>query len=379
MASLTEAQKEAIRSVPRLTAALSIAGSGSILCSIFRKVWKGEPEASLGRSLLLGLSLADFLSSLSYVVGDIAFPEGVGAGKGTQATCNLQGFFCNLQVGAAIYSGFLAWYYCFFIRYHWRRPSLKYVEQAAHLLSWGFVLSTGCASIAKHLYNPHWIRCYIAGPGSNPYFWGFFYAPIWLSMICGSIAMFLIYLYVRNIEARSLQHTFERSALHLQQISIRNEVSAGVVSGVSSIVSNDLPTMIHLREDFQRSRSTLSDLPKTQRVANQGLSYTVAFILCYTFPTTSRIWQTACCDPPYPIRLLATSFVGSQGFWNSMVYYVLPHLQNYWARRQRKAAQVIREESSKDEVNWHSSAAAQEQHQPPPEGAHKIGKREEAS
>ena len=39
----------------------------------------------------MGMSLADLLSSLSYVLGSVAFPESAG-GRGNQATCN--GTFC---------------------------------------------------------------------------------------------------------------------------------------------------------------------------------------------------------------------------------------------------------------------------------------------
>ena len=129
---LSEAQKHAIRIVPRITAAMSVLGSGFILLSTLRN------RKVVGRTLLAGMSLTDFLSSMSYVIGDVAYPEKNG-GRGNQATCNgmwmttlrgalclctcnctahlsflallhtAQGFLCNLQVGAALYSGFLAW------------------------------------------------------------------------------------------------------------------------------------------------------------------------------------------------------------------------------------------------------------------------------
>lgn len=114
-------------------------------------------------------------------------------------------------------------------------------------------------------------------------------------MFLGSIAMALIYQTVRKTEEASARHHFP-----------------GVELGSASM-------------DNQSSfRISVEALPRTHRVAYQSLGYTMAFIANYVFPTTSRIFMTMDKAPPYPIRLLAVSFVTSQGFWNWLVYYVLP-------------------------------------------------------
>jgi hypothetical protein len=122
---LTEAQEDAIKIIPRVTAGLSVCGSAFVLGSILLSVYRnriGRPgtttaaaaaattssKSVVGQRLLVGVSALDLISSMSYVIGDVAYPNSDG-GKGNQATCNAQGFLCNLQVGAALYSGFLAW------------------------------------------------------------------------------------------------------------------------------------------------------------------------------------------------------------------------------------------------------------------------------
>ena len=45
----------------------------------------------IGWRILVGMSLADLVSSMAYVVGKAAFPDDQG-GRGTQATCQAQGF-----------------------------------------------------------------------------------------------------------------------------------------------------------------------------------------------------------------------------------------------------------------------------------------------
>ena len=142
---MSELQMQAVRIVPRCTAGLSVLGSGYILYSVLwtdnnchryfccccccrRGGGTGENHDSvddadlsntqrrqqrkrstttsasrgtrrprrrhhaiLGRNLLVGMSVADLLSSCSYVIGDIAFPRDDG-GLGNQSTCNCKCF-----------------------------------------------------------------------------------------------------------------------------------------------------------------------------------------------------------------------------------------------------------------------------------------------
>ena len=164
--SLSEGQKTALRVVPRVTAALSFMGSAFILIARRR-----SRRRVVGQSLLLSMCVLDLLSSTSYLIGDAAFPT---SRHGSVATCNIQGMLCHLQVGAAIHSGFLAWYYCLFVRFNWKEERLaKFYLPAAHCIVWLFLIITG--ALACQYCDPHWIRCYITGPGSNLYFWIFFY------------------------------------------------------------------------------------------------------------------------------------------------------------------------------------------------------------
>lgn len=100
MAPLTDAQKRATEIVPRFTSALSVLGSTFILFSILLRRRRHNNHRNgtnrraplpsgddAGASLLMGMSVADLLSSCSYVIGSAAFPEANG-GQGNQATCH---------------------------------------------------------------------------------------------------------------------------------------------------------------------------------------------------------------------------------------------------------------------------------------------------
>ena len=341
-----------------------------------------------------------------------------------------------------MYSAFLAWYYCLYIRYNWRQEQIRKVfEPIAHACSWLFVIGTGVASIVKQLYHPHWIRCYISGPNTNMYMWAVFFVPIWASMFAGSIAMLLIYRTVRATEAKSYFHTFRRQSMMTtppQQLVVTNNnnntnngnaqsSSQRSISFISDIKDNASDTDVnknnkgptngetngeadktapmeqpqHHRQSQQKEREisgqysqpfelnsthntntsdrfsdsgasstnfgqsksqqlrpNLSELPKTRRVAYQGLCYTACFILCYVFPTTSRTYTTVTKEaPPYAIRLLAVSFVGSQGFLNWLVYFVQPTIHTWWSRRLRQREQQETNQNQPKQ-NHHSASVS---------------------
>ena len=166
--------------------------------------------------------------------------------------------------------------------------------------------------------------------------------------------MMLIYATVREVEVRSMRWRVEdQLAAYTSAVSAvftpeANNSNAAAASSSRSVEL--LPVDEEQDEEVQPQETTLpeqpaavaaatsrvqqqpqrpqqqpklEDLPKTRRVAYQGMCYTAAFICCYIFPTTSRILMTAGVKPPpYPIRFLAVSSVSSQGFWNWLVYSV---------------------------------------------------------
>ena len=302
----------------------------------------------------MGMSLADLVSSMAYVVGKAAFPEDQG-GRGTQATCQAQGFICNFQVCAALYSGCLAWYYCLYIRWQIKETdSTKYVEPLIHLVCLAFVLFTGSYLIAQDHIHPHWIRCYIRGPDANFYMWTLFFPPIWASMLAGATAMIIIYLYVRNLESRASKYRFQNKQLALQQssslnssipaesshrmvsssVSAKNSTRFGGESSLKSAASNPEHHEPKNNNTGRSSSSSIvtnssSSLPKTRRVGYQAIGYTAVFILVYIFPTTSRTITTTqgSQSVPYAIRLLG------EGFWNFWIFFGLPRLENSIKRR----------------------------------------------
>jgi hypothetical protein len=221
-------------------------------------------------------------------------------------------------------------------------------------------------AISNGMYNPHWIRCYFAGPNSVRYFWGLFYAPIWGSMISGTIAMAMIYRFVRVTESRtkkwtSLYEIYTQPSkaatgadLLVAQVDQTSNESNGKneaveerpdkkisqmqdqksQKGATLANSQSHPTLIR-RFSFRKEGKPRPKLPRTRLVFYQAMGYTASFVLVYFFPTTGRTIQTAGHEPPYAIKLLALMFVSSQGVFNWLVYFWLPRATEWRSNKNR--------------------------------------------
>ena len=300
-----------------------------------------------------------------------------------------QCLMCKKKVGAALYSGFLPWYYYLVLKFA-RKPNgiliRRRYEIFVHAFCWSFVVATGAVAIAKGLYSPHWVRCYISGPDTGKYFWGFFYVPIWSSMINGFMAMAMIYWFVRKTESK----TNRWSSLY----QIYNQSRQDKASGDGSCDMSDLQTNMKTRNipdealpvegprednaiETEKQSSTKNafygrpsamrrlsfrsendlprpNLPRTRRVFYQASGYTSAFIFVYLFPTTSRIIQTIGNTPPYWIRLLAVTFVSSQGAFNWIVYFFLPRFMDRMRYRNRYRDDRINSPSDGGQISHES-------------------------
>ena len=170
-------------------------------------------------------------------------------------------------------------------------------------------------------------------------------------MVAGTIGMVLVLLSVRKVELRSAAYrfpalTFQRSQLqqqHSQKASSSSLNAAASDAGANSVApAENLETASTSTRTLTSShrRITMNELPKTRRVAYQAYGYTAVFLITYLFPTTSRIIQTTGGVPPYWVRLAAVTMVGSQGFWNFCVYFVLPRLYQRWLQNYGSASAI---------------------------------------
>lgn len=177
-------------------------------------------------------------------------------------------------------------YYWGTIVHGWKddRVQVRRLERFCHVFATAFAVITGAICIALDLFNPAFVHCWIyeypVGCSKNPDMectrgdpqlalalgWAFYYVPVW---ICGfgiaTIAMFRVYLNVREKESRTLKY----SAAASSQTSLANDNAPNGNRKQKLVISN--------------------------RVANQGLWYLSAFYITWLFPTIRLVlWQFVC-------------------------------------------------------------------------------------
>ena len=112
MSDLSESELKILAIIPRITAALSMLGS----CSILYDIWKdrGHKLTRPYYRILLGMSLFDLVSSIAFSLSTLPMPEAtpfVYGARGTVQTCTAQGFFIQLMLGSIFYNFVLSLYY----------------------------------------------------------------------------------------------------------------------------------------------------------------------------------------------------------------------------------------------------------------------------
>jgi hypothetical protein len=91
---------------------------------------------------------------------------------------------------------------------------------------------------------------------------------------------------------------------------------------------------LHVRKQEAETTRTLfsnASSNKSQSVARQGILYIAAFWLTWIFGTMNRAYQTATKgESLFPLLILHSTFIPSQGFFNFLVY-IRPRYLNYRA------------------------------------------------
>lgn len=137
----------------------------------------------------------------------------------------------------------------------------------------------------------------IRGDNAEIYRWSFFFAPLWAAIVFCVTVMILIFKSVRDKERNSLKH----SARRYDQMSTTRASSEEVTNETTRIKN--------------------SMLVRTQKVKTQCYWYAGSFFLVWTFPTIARLIQLLGGTVHGVIFVLAGTFIGSQGFFNAIIYF----------------------------------------------------------
>ena len=160
----TEPQEIALALTPVVTSFFSCIGSTLISYIIVKT--RNSPKREKQKTyyhLVLAMSLADVIASLSFCTGTFLEPQEYGKWQahGNQATCNLQGFLTQIGFMSPFYTCFLAMYFYLCICH--KEPSsrasvqmekIQKVEPYMLVLPFLMNLSFAITSLKLDLYNP---------------------------------------------------------------------------------------------------------------------------------------------------------------------------------------------------------------------------------
>ena len=152
---MNEQQAMAFTTLPRVTGALSMFGSGWIVYEVLSNQKK---RGDVQQRILLGMGLTDFITSFHYVLGTMPFALEDG-GLGNRTTCDVSGFIGQFVPSTAIYNAFLGLFYLYTIKYSWRNKQLKMLEFVCHVSAISFAVITGIICVQLELFNPAFVHC----------------------------------------------------------------------------------------------------------------------------------------------------------------------------------------------------------------------------
>ena len=289
--------------IPLVTGSLSMAGSGSILYSIWarRKTKLKDPQ----HRILGMMSIFDMFYSLCKALTFLLYPRGLGVPTfGNMATCSMQGFFTQFGYAAGTYNLVLSLYYYLTINRGMKRKEFSRVlEKVLHgsvvTLHVGFAIAG--ASIG--LFNPTPSFCYISPApfgclGNDdvpcerfgttfPYFYEAF-GQFWIQLayVVIIITNLLIWLYVRKQEKQMQKY----------RMSCRT-------------VSTD-EKLLKMKKSSKHARS----------VFIQSMLYVGAFIFTWSWATIFHLISWIGGVSVFWPTLLINTFLPLQGFWNAFIY-----------------------------------------------------------
>jgi hypothetical protein len=367
--------------VPKISAAISTLGSGYIVYEVFscKRRWQESPY----HRILLGLSISDILTSFFvFFLGSWMMPaegiEGPGeiSGKGTQATCNFQGFMGQLGIASPLYNGALSVYLLLLLRYNWTpRQMARRLEPWMHGIIILYSLLGASLGLILDFYSPNESGQCANSKGADEglahdiFDWTFAVIPLWLTLGIATASMATVYFTVKNQEDKmekrykfhGLARKREQGRQSLQSKRFKEESHSQAQTTDTSTSANQR-TDVESHQQLQSSilSSSMSALPRRQRESERilliSVLYTVSFYLTYGLYTVYSVinltmgLQNMSDSGLYALSITILTFLPLQGFFNSLVY-LFPRFQRW----KRKRTTRLLQEGNNSRVSFSST------------------------
>jgi hypothetical protein len=304
----------------------------------------------------VGMSCVDVLASFAWFLSVWAVPRGSGPlARGNVASCNFQGFLLQFAVGSPLYNCSLALYYVLVIKYNWTNEQLVKIERYIHAFIITFIMSTSIAGLPLRMYNRVGAVCWVVGlPGNcdrstitpsdvpcerGNWAWAFgtflFYVPLWICVLLCMVAMFVIYLQVRQTFGKLQMYGFTDengstiiennnkrrwSSLTRPSFSSTGEEAAPAPPTECNPDPSSLSTTFTIAA--QRQRNNMQEQKHASRLnifAMQAALYSGSFFITWAPSTvwSAAHWLNVGC---LYLDLAAATCEPLQGFWNMLIF-----------------------------------------------------------
>jgi len=330
----------------------------------------GKEKVGVYHRLILGLSVCDLVASIVIMVGTWAIPKeyvGTYMASGTIGTCTVVGIMNELgNMGAPIYNASLCIHYVLVILMGMSEEKIasKGIEWYLHIVPVTFAVVFATLGFIFKLYNgagswcwfaPYPPNCSLEPPQPHqtsiiPCTRGHYYHQFrlmhigiaWVCLVVCSISMFSIYRKVYKQESKVAKYRYNNNSNggypskngskskhsnnnyhnhpNNNNSSQRPNDNDESHSNDNNVEANHTNYNQYITSSSSSSRRRPPKKSKSRQIADQGMFFVIVFILTWTFPTITRIFQWLGWSIPLTLNMLFVVFFPLQGFFNALVY-----------------------------------------------------------
>lgn len=333
--------------VPKIFASIGIPSSLFIISESILDHRNGR--GTVIQRALVGMSCVDVLASFGWFLSTWAIPKGSGPlAQGNVASCNFQGFLLQFAVGSPLYNCSLSLYYVLVIKHNWTNEQLVKIERYIHAFIITFIMSTSIAGLPLTMYNRVGAVCWVVGvpqdcdrstitPSDVPcergnWAWAFgtflFYVPLWICVLLCMLAMFVIYLKVRQTFGKLQRYGFsDENGTIIENdkkrfLWTRPSFSTGEAAPSPTECMHDrssFSTTFTIAAQRQRHMQDQKQASRLNSFAMQAALYSGSFFITWA---PSTVWSMAHWFNAGSIYLdlVAATCEPLQGFWNMLIF-----------------------------------------------------------
>jgi len=301
-----------LATVPKVTGGMSIVSSALVVADV---ILDSRKRKTSYHRLMLGMSVADMLSSIAFFAGTWVRPKLSNWGDiGSVTSCDITGFLGKFtgflgQFGIIVvilYNMSLSTYYLLMLKLRWNSPKINFFESWFHAINWTTGLSVAVVGATKKMYGNAFYLCWngsypvncdspetcVRGWNYAAYRWVFFFSVIWISLVYNIVTMTLVYFSVRKLE---------------EPVQIDHNSNA----------NNNIDNTTDIIPPAPKQQNTR----KSKRVMTQAFLYVGAVFLTWTWSTITRIILSINNKSYFPLLVLGMIFTPLQGFFNALIYF----------------------------------------------------------